>query len=227
MRAISKRSREDNLLAILLFLVFALFIKILLMTVYEYRFYFPADFDSMFLTGRKAYFEGAYARVFYIHIVSGPIALVLGALLMFSGVRSSFLNAHNYVGKIQMIIVIGLVAPTGFFMSLYAFTGPIAGWGFLLLSLTTTGTAVAAIYFAIRKKFAEHWQWATRCFLCLCSPLLLRLFNGTMIMTELESELTYRLSAWLSWIVPLAIYELVRIGANAQDEYTMNSMKER
>lgn len=44
---------------------------------------------------------------------------------------------------------------------------------------------------------------AERCFLLLISPLILRLIAGAVIVMDVESELTYRLNAWLSWLVPL------------------------
>ncbi|MEM9588927.1 MAG: DUF1559 domain-containing protein, partial [Planctomycetota bacterium] len=54
---------------------------------------------------------------------------------------------------------------------------------------------------------AVHRRWAVRCFLLLCAPLLLRFVSGVLIVTNLDSELTYRCNAWLSWATPLLLGE--------------------
>ena len=55
--------------------------------------------------------------------------------------------------------------------------------------------------------FQLHQRWASRCFLFLCSPLLLRLISGAAIVMQLESDAFYRFNAWGSWLIPLAILE--------------------
>ena len=39
-------------------------------------------FAAVFLLGRESYFWNGYHVAFYIHILSGPLTLVLGALLV-------------------------------------------------------------------------------------------------------------------------------------------------
>lgn len=185
-----------------------LLVKVLLEVLSEYRWYFPANFDAAFLTGRRESFVGVYRAAFYTHILSGPVAVVLGALLMLSGwlARSPFL--HRRMGQIQIVLIFAAVVPSGLVMSSQALAGPIAGAGFAALSLATAGTAAVTLWSAIAGRFALHQKWAGRCFVLLCSPLLLRLVAGAAIVLESESEWMYRLNAWLSWIVPLALYEL-------------------
>ena len=188
--------------------LFALFAKVLVSIVSEYRSYFPADFDSAFLTGRASYFFGTYGAAFYTHIISGPIAIVIGFVLMMIGRWPRWAKTHRLLGRLQMLIVIGVLVPSGLVMSTHAYSGPIAGWGFALHSLAIGGCAVMAICTALSRNFTAHRQWATRCFLLLCAPLLLRIVSGATIVTQFESHLTYRLSAWLSWLAPLLVYEI-------------------
>jgi hypothetical protein len=102
-----------------------LFVKVLLEILLEYRWYFPADFDSSaFLTGRRETFVGIYRMSFYAHIVSGPLAVILGAVLMGSGGRSRFFRMHRCLGKVQMLLVLGAVVPSGLVMASQAFAGP-------------------------------------------------------------------------------------------------------
>lgn len=184
--------------------------RVLVLIVWEFRNYFPPNFQADFLFGREDYFFGWYSVSFYIHIVASPVALVLGFLLIVSQRFRMLQSMHRRMGKIQAVLVVLLVAPSGLMMATRAMSGLIAGVGLALLAIATAGTMVVAVYYAQRKKIAIHRVWATRCFILLCSPLLLRLANGAETVLGVDSDLTYQLNAWLSWIVPLIGYECVR-----------------
>ena len=207
MTTVDDRNRVNKLKAIASFLLILLFAKVLFSIVYEYQSYFPPNFDSAFLFGRREYFVGSYRAAFYAHIISGPVALAIGFVLIVTGGRARFLRLHRLLGKTQMLIVIAAVLPSGLVMSARAFTGPIAGLGFACLSVATAACIIIAVYQAQARRFAAHQRWATRCFVLLCSPLVLRMMSGASIVLNVDSDLTYRLSAWLSWLVPLAFYE--------------------
>lgn len=194
------------LMAVVLLRVFCLILL-------EYPNYFPANFESMFLAGRDGYFYGHYSIAFYAHIVTGPISLLLAALLMSSGrgwISSRWLMArHAMMGKSLAAIVVLAMLPSGVVMATRAFTGPIAGLGFASQALLTGVTVVLAANYARRRNYERHQRWATRCFLLLLAPLLLRLGTGFFYVTGIESAATYQLLAWISWIVPLVCYESV------------------
>ncbi|MBA2114672.1 DUF2306 domain-containing protein [Bremerella alba] len=184
--------------------------KVLFSIVAEYVNYFPLNFDAVFLLGREESFRGIYSPAFFVHIIASPIALLLAAYLMLSGKRKSHGTWHRRLGKAQLFLVLGLVAPSGLVMAFWAFTGPIAGVGFGLQAIATAATVVMAARYAMQRNFPVHQRWATHCFLLLVAPLLFRIVAGTLIVTESESFMAYQVNAWLSWIVPMATYEAVR-----------------
>jgi len=184
-------------------------LKVLAMILWEYRRYFPADFDSAFLSGRRHTFTGLYRSAFYTHIIVGPATILLGGLLMASGTRpQKFRSAHRIAGRIQGVFVLLFTVPTGLIMASKAYAGPIAAYGFACLSLCTGGSMLLAVWYARQGRLVEHRRWATRCFILLCSPLLLRIMTGATVITNIESDLTYRMNAWLSWLVPWMVFEL-------------------
>lgn len=65
-------------------LLFKVFVFILI----EYPRYFPPDFESNYLAGRRYSFVGEFRIAFYVHILSSPIALMMGLGLMLSGTTS-------------------------------------------------------------------------------------------------------------------------------------------
>lgn len=186
-------------------------VKVLLTILLEYRFYFPADFDATFLIGRRESFTGVYAAAFYVHILTAPLALVLGACLMWSGGRGRYVKLHHWGGRVQIVLILAAVVPSGLVMAGWAFAGPIAGAGFAVQSLATAACAILAVRYAMARQFAIHRQWASRCFILLAAPLLFRLISGGLIVLQVESPESYQANAWISWILPLAVYETRRV----------------
>lgn len=207
---VAHQKRMKSLLIVTACATFALSSRILASILTEYTYYFPPNFDAEFLFGRQSYFFGNYALAFYVHIIVSPITLILGALLMWTGRRHGKKIWHRRLGKMQGILIIALVVPSGLVMSTRAISGPAAGLGFATLSIALLGSMLAAIAYARKRNFARHQLWATRCFVLLCSPLLLRLVNGAALITQTQSPWLYPMSAWLSWLLPWGIFESVR-----------------
>lgn len=209
-KAHGSSSRYRTLKAIAAGVVVLLLGKVLFSIVAEYVNYFPPNFEAVFLLGREESFRGIYPPAFFVHIITSPIAILLAAYLMLSGKRKSHGIWHRRLGKAQLFLVLGLVAPSGFVMAFWAFTGPIAGVGFSLQAIATAVTVALAARYAMRRNFPVHQRWATHCFLLLVAPLLFRIVAGLLIVTDTESFAAYQANAWLSWIVPMAAYEIVR-----------------
>ena len=203
-------------LAALIFLIS----DVLLEIVYGYRRYFPADFKvdpaTNFLMGREAMFVGSYKVAFYIHIIASPCAILIGCLLTFGRKLRRLRRLHRVLGRVQIMLVLLFVVPSGLVMSTEALTGAIAGWGFATQALLTGASAVATVLYAIRGSYAKHQRWATRCFVLLCAPLLLRLVGGATAVMQIDTDQLYQVTAWAGWIVPLAICEIYFLKIHGQ-----------
>ena len=197
--------------AVVRFLVVGLVTKVTVSVVLGYVDYLPPDFTSEFLLGRGSYFFGAYSVAFYVHIVTGPITLLTGIVLMSTGLLKRFPHWHRRLGKLQVVCVLA-TAVSGLWMARYAGTGIVAGAGFATLAIATATTVICGFQTAIQRRFAEHRIWMTRCFLLLCSAVVLRLTAGLAIVTRFDADWVYPMSAWTSWLVPLGIYEFIRRG---------------
>src|SRR5262249_37651005 len=90
-----------------------LILKVTLSVVLGYRDYFPANFRTDFLQGREDYFYGPYWWAFYTHIVSGPITLILGLLLVSEAFRTAFPTGHRRLGEVQTLLVLFVLVPSG------------------------------------------------------------------------------------------------------------------
>jgi hypothetical protein len=200
-------SHLSNLYRALIVLVVVLILKVTFSVVLGYRDYFPANFDAEFLRGRQSYFAGSYQWAFYAHIVSGPVSLVLGLILVSERFRRRFPNWHRSLGKVQAAIVLFLVAPSGLWMAYYAQTGAVAAIGFALLGIATGMCVLFGWRSAVKRRFVEHRRWMWRCFLLLCSAVTVRIVGGLATVLAFGDSWIYPITAWASWLVPLAAFE--------------------
>ena len=192
--------------------VIALIVRVLVVILMEYRFYFPPDFDqSFFLAGRRPTFAGWYSIGFYAHITSGPIAIVLVVAMLVTGQTQRFKTLHRLSGRVLVLITVLAVCPGGLMMATRSQAGPIAGWGFAALAVCTAVSVCLTAYLAIQKHFNSHSRWAWRSGILLCSPILLRLGTGLFYVTGVESLNTYRFLAWGSWLLPLLVFEALQM----------------
>lgn len=184
-------------------------LRVLAGIVMEYRLYFPPNFrEAAFLVGREATFTNFYATAFYIHILAGPPVILLAGFLLWSGRQKRLREWHRLGARVLMVLIFAALLPSGLIMARNAFAGPIAGLGFAALTLATAICAGCTWYYARARRYAVHERWALRTFLLLVSPLVLRVVSGVFIVTGYEEPIAYIANAWLSWLLPLALYEV-------------------
>ncbi len=193
---------------ILALLAGVLILRVTASAVSNYRDYFPPNFDSDFLTGREGHFLGVYRWAFYTHIISGPVSLVLGLILIGERFRSRFPKWHRYLGRLQVACVLLLVTPSGLWMAYHAAAGPIAAVGLAALAIATATCVSLGASSAVTGRFANHRRWMWRTYLLLCSAVVLRLIGGLASVTGLAAPWVDPLANWMCWLVPLAAFEL-------------------
>jgi len=182
-------------------------LKVTASVVANYQDYLPPNFSSDFLRGRESYFQGAYRGAFYVHILSGPVSLILGLILVSERLRASFPQAHRVLGRIQVACVLFLVAPSGLWMARHAAAGPVAGAGLALLAMATAACVLLGFRAAIRRRFSQHRRWMWRCYLLLCSAVVLRLIGGSATVVGWTAPWVDPLATWACWLVPLSVFE--------------------
>ena len=185
-----------------------LILKVTSSVVSNYHDYFPPNFASDFLRGRERHFLGAYRWAFYTHIMSGPVSLILGLILIGERSRSRFPKWHRYLGRVQVACVLLLVTPSGLWMAYYAAAGPHRGD-----RVGGTGDGYRDLRLARRKVGGN----AT-----VCGPSSLDVAMLSLVMLGRRAQVDGRtgdgqgvaapwvdsLATWMSWLVPLAAFEL-------------------
>jgi uncharacterized membrane protein len=192
---------------ILALLAGVLILKVTASVVSNYHNYFPPDFASDFLRGRESHFFGVYQWAFYTHILSGPVSLILGLILIGERFRTRFPKWHRNLGRLQVSCVVLLVTPSGLVMAYHAAAGPIAAVGLAVLAIATAICASLGARAAVAGRFADHRRWMWRCYLLLCSAVVLRLMGGLATVTGVTAPWVDPLATWMSWLMPLAAFE--------------------
>lgn len=182
-------------------------LKVVASVVSNHRDYIPPDFGSDFLRGREGYFWGAYALPFYVHIASGPVALILGLFLVVERGRARFPRWHRRLGWLQVATVLLLVTPSGLWMARHAAAGPVAAASLATLAIATAACVSLGAWTAAHRRFADHRRWMWRCYLLLGSAVVLRVLGGLGAVLGIASPWFDRLATWLSWTLPLAAFE--------------------
>ena len=195
---------------ILRWLAVVLILRVLAAILANYVDYFPPNFDSLFLQGREATFNGIYRAAFYVHIFSGPVVLFNGLILLSDYIRRRHGDWHRRLGRVQVFVLLLFVLPSSALMSRHAFGGWPAGLSFLLLSAATASCAIVGVVHARGRRYDLHRRWMLRSYVLICSAISLRLISGTAGLIGMTSpEHAYIFAAWSSWLIPLAAYEIV------------------
>ncbi len=171
--------------------------------------YIPPNFHKGFLIGKEGYFYKGYNYFFYTHIFGGIIALLMGCILFMYPFQYKFPKLHRNIGKIYISSILIFSSLGGFVMSFFAKGGNISTLGFMLLAIIWFYFTLKAYLSAKKKNFEMHQIWITRSFLLtLAAPILrLQLFvNNHYGLWDVESF--YILTAWISWLPQLLIYEI-------------------
>jgi|SRR5436190_20462871 len=200
-----------------------LILKVTLSVVVGYRNYLPPDFNSDFLSGRESYFYGAYRWAFYPHLVAGPVSLFVGTILISERFRRSAPSWHRALGKLQIACVLLVLVPSGLWMAWYAATGTIAAAGLGLLAIVTATCAALGWRAAVARRFDDHRTWMWRTYLLLCSAVVIRLIGGLATVFHVDAVRVYPLSVWVSWLLPLFVFEGRRLLEAPQPNFAARS----
>lgn len=165
--------------------------------------YVPPNFSADFLRGREGYFWGGYHWAFYVHIVAGPITLLLGLFLV---VARSW-RWHRRLGWVQVALVLGLVTPSGLAMAAQTPAGPVGAAGLAALAVATAACTAIGVVAALRRRWADHRRWMVRSYLLLGSAVILRLIGGVATVAGVSAPWFDPLAIWVSWTLPLAVFE--------------------
>ncbi len=147
-----------------------------------------------------------YLTAFYLHVIGGILALILGPLQFIEAIRRNAMKIHRILGK-GYVFNVGVSGICGFFIAFFAEGGLIGKSGFALMALVWLFTTFKAYASIIRKDIEEHRKWMTRSYAVTFAAVSLRIGLLLALFDLLTFEEIYPALAWLSWLVNIVIAE--------------------
>lgn len=142
-----------------------------------------------------------------LHFFAAGLALLLAPLQLSATVRR-WRALHRLAGWLYLsAILIG--GASGLSLAFNAQGGLASGFGFALLSLLWVGVTVRGVALAVGRDLVGHRRWMCRSVALTYGAVTLRLMLGVGMALDLSFLAVYITAAWASWLLNLAVCELI------------------
>ena len=178
--------------------------------------YVPIDFKVAFLIFKEEEIKQLYyQRAFFVHVYSSIFVLIFGITQFSQIIRKKFTFIHQLFGKMYVILILFLAAPSGFLIGIHGNGGISSQLSFCLLSTLWFIFTLLALIKIRKKEIKAHRNFMILSYALTLSAISLRLFKWIIVNTiELAPMDTYKLVVWFGWIFNLIISLLIIVKLN-------------
>ncbi|GAB4107821.1 hypothetical protein GCM10028791_02680 [Echinicola sediminis] len=141
---------------------------------------------------------------FYIHIVFGGIALLVGWVQFNQRLRNRYLSLHRTIGRFYVVSAL-LGALAGFYLGFHATGFWLTSLGFILLGTVWFVSTFMAYLFILRKKLVQHQRMMTYSYAACWAAVTLRIWLPLLNLIFADFVVAYTLVAWLCWVPNLVV----------------------
>jgi len=151
---------------------------------------------------------------FYIHIISSWFVMLAGIIQFIPFVLKNFPVIHHTSGKIYVLLVLFLAAPSGLVLAVYANGGLSTKVGFTFQCIIWWFVTFIAWQEIRNRNWLLHTQSMIRSYAITLAAMSLRVLSYVMIYNFGTKPIeTYLTVTWLSWVGNLFIAEIfIRYG---------------
>lgn len=135
-----------------------------------------------------------------LHVAAGIACLLASFLQFFRPLLRRLPWLHRWLGRVYTGSILGVLAPSGFYLAIHA-KGGIAGVaGFLVLGIFTVQSTSMG-WIAIRRgQTREHLIWMIRSFAMVTTAITFRIYNLGFAQMGMPLETVYLLALYLSLV---------------------------
>lgn len=169
------------------------------------------DTDVGFLRIKQQYIHNPFwLSSFFIHAFSSVFCLLAGFTQFSNRILKNQQKVHRTMGKVYVLSVLVLSAPSGFVLGLYANGHLPSRIGFCLLSVLWFGFTWMAFKQIKRKKVTSHQKFMIRSYALALSAITLRLWKFGLANTLAPPPLDlYQMVTWLGFVPNMIVAELI------------------
>lgn len=145
----------------------------------------------------------------YTHVFASTIALLTGPWQFLAVVRSRWPSLHKTLGRVYLLVGVGVGGVSGLYMSGFAFGGVASTMGFGLLAVVWLYTGILGFQSARRRLWVVHQRWMMRNYGLTFAAVTLRGYLGLGFAFNIPFEVFYPVLAWLAWVPNLIVADYV------------------
>lgn len=172
--------------------------------------YFNMSQHFSFIQERILLFKMPFYLVcFYTHIAAGSFC-ILSALLQFSSFILKKRKAiHIWSGRIYVLVVLLIAAPTGMFMSFFAKGSNMERVLFMMMAIVWFYTTARGLQTVFEKNIIAHKQWMMRSYAMAMTAVTFRIYHIFFYYIGWSHLENYEISLWISVLGNAAFAELL------------------
>ena len=171
--------------------------------------YLAFDDNVAFLRIKRSVVSiGWWKIAFYVHVLTSVFVLLAGFTQFSTRIIQHYPYVHRLVGRMYVIVILGLSGPAGFLLAIKANGGWSSQLAFSLLAVLWWIFTYLAWRKIVVRDVPAHRAFMLRSFALTLSAITLRAWKWLIVFLWAPPPMdTYRLVAWLGWIPNLLIVE--------------------
>lgn len=171
--------------------------------------YVISDVQGGILSSKSAeLLAGIWMIAFYVHILAGGLALLIGWPQFSSRLRAKRMSWHRSLGNVYLIAVM-ISGVAGLYLAFHATGGWVAKTGFGILAIGWLFTSYRG-WSAVRKRdIPTHRVWMIRSYALCFAAVMLRIWLPLFMISGMPFLTAYVIIAWLCWVPNTMIAEWI------------------
>ena len=195
-RYITLRRTQQVFIFMLFWMPVGLFSLLLIRNTIPY-FSFSQNFS--FIQERAVLFlQPFYKTCFYIHIFAGMFCIGAALLQFSSSLLKKRKKIHVWGGRIYVMMVVLLAAPTGMYMSFFAKGGFTERALFMFMAMSWFFFTLKGFTTILQKQVLAHKIWMTRSYAMAMTAVTFRIYYIILYLFDVELTKNYEVSLWIS-----------------------------
>jgi uncharacterized membrane protein len=143
------------------------------------------------------------------HLTAGTVALLVGPLQLWSGLRACYPRAHRWMGRTYLVAMM-IGCTTSFYLAFTTSLGWAFGGGLVSLGIAWATTSAVGYYAILNRNIALHRRWMIRAYVVTFGFVTFRIIVEALAVAGLgNAREQIALAAWLCWAGPLLVTLLV------------------
>jgi hypothetical protein len=181
-----------------------------LLLVYNTVPYFSFSGNYSFIQERAMLFaRSVYKYSFYLHVAAGMFCITTALIQFSSAILKKRKAIHIWSGRIYVMVVLLIGAPTGLYMSFFA-KGSVWERGlFMFMAGFWFFTTLKGLLSIWDKNVLAHKQWMIRSYAMAMTAVSFRIYHIVFFVLDVDHLRNYEISLWISVLGNMLVAEWI------------------